>query len=62
MKSQSTGPEPVQINLVQTEDKGSLDVDVNRMWDLETIGIKEPEVGSMKNIETASPLMGNDIQ
>ena len=45
MKSQSSGPEPVQINLVQTEDKGSLDVDVNRMWDLETIGIKEPGSG-----------------
>ena len=45
MKSQSSGPEPVQINLVQTEDKGGLDVDVNRMWDLETIEIKEPRSG-----------------
>ncbi|XP_044165345.1 uncharacterized protein LOC122949316 [Acropora millepora] len=45
MKSQSSGPEPVQINLVETEDKGSLDVDMNRMWDLETIGIKEPRSG-----------------
>ena len=46
MKSQSSGSEPVQINLVQTEDKGSLDVDVNRIWDLETmIGIKEPRSG-----------------
>ena len=30
---------------MQTEDKGSLDVDVNRMWDLETLGIKEPGSG-----------------
>ena len=42
MKSQSSGPGPVQINLVNTEDKESLDVDVNRLWDLEVIGIKEP--------------------
>ena len=45
MKSQSKGPEPVQINLVKTEDKESLDVDVNRLWDLEVIGIKEPRRG-----------------
>ena len=30
MKSQSSGPEPIQINLVKTEDKEGLDVDVNR--------------------------------
>ena len=45
MKSQSSDPEPVQINLVQSEDKRSLDVDVNPMWDLETIGIREPRSG-----------------
>ena len=45
MKSQSSGLGPVQINLVKTEDKESLDVDVNRLWDLEVIGIKEPRRG-----------------
>ena len=45
MKSQSSGPGPVQINLVKTEDKESLDVDVNRLWDLEFMGIKEPRRG-----------------
>lgn len=45
MKSQPSGPGPVQINLVKTEDKESLDVDVNRLWDLEVIGIKEPRRG-----------------
>ena len=46
---------------MQTEDKASLDVDVNRLWDLKTIGIEESrsqKVGSMKNIETTSPLIG----
>ena len=62
MKSQSSGPETVQINLVNTEDKESLDVDVNRLWDLEVIGIKEPRRGCMKNTGTVSPLMGIDIQ
>ena len=45
MKSQPSGPGRVQINLVKTEDKESLDVDVNRLWDLEVIGIKEPRRG-----------------
>ena len=45
MKSQSSGPEPIQINLVKTEDKEGLDVDVNRLWDLEVIGIEKPRRG-----------------
>ena len=45
MKSQSSGLGPVHINLVKTEDKESLDVDVNRLWHLEVIGIKEPRSG-----------------
>jgi len=31
--------------VVPNQYKGSLDVDVNPMWDLETIGIKEPRSG-----------------
>ena len=45
MRSQSRGLGPVQINLVKMEEKESLDVDVNRLWDLEVIGIKEPRRG-----------------
>ena len=62
MKSQPSRPGRVQINLVKTEDKESLDVDVNRLWDLEVIGIKEPRRGCMKNTGTVSPLMGIDNQ
>ena len=41
MRSYSRSPEPVQVNLVQSDDKG-LDVDVHKLWDLEILGIKEP--------------------
>ena len=59
MKSQSSGPEPVQINLVKTEDKESLDVDVNRLWDLEVIGIKEPRRGLYEEYRDSSSSDGH---